>query len=390
MGGAREPQPFLIPDDFRAFMQQVVRYLDAPGDEPKFLDAEDALQHETGYGGRIDPDAYRFTYISTNGHHKWVVQMTEAAIRDIADGLLIEVMGERFDIVRTMHREPKGHPLLIWGEFGDDALVVRDRVELLHALDSLHALARAAPRLLHAWSAADDQIVAMIWRDDCALYVIESLDGYATSCGDRGRTDAFELVDHGGRRFEVPYQDCVPWPIARDALARFIERGELGPEIRTEGRIPTGLLMMGEIDRGAALEARAEAPRTVAGSSIPRMLTPVPDEPDAPHEATLDEPIEPHDTHDAGGPLPVDELSAWARRLIEVLYARELIELGRVSLDEITYQLGGLLQAHGAEAESSLETAEWLANEIGAVRGIDKLFATGGDLQIALRRSRTP
>jgi hypothetical protein len=86
----------------------------------------------------------------------------------------------------------------------------------------------------------------------------------------------------------------------------------------------------------------------------------------------------------------VEELSAWARRLIELLFSRELIELGQVSLDEVTYQLGGLLQAHGIEAEHSLETAEWLANEIGAVRGIDRIFATGGDLQIALRRSRTP
>jgi hypothetical protein len=155
--------------------------------------------------------------------------------------------------------------------------------------------------------------------------------------------------------------------------------------------------MMGEVDRGAALAVRGETPRTLARSSIPRMLAVVPEE--VLREETLDEVIgpvsgqviEPHDTHRAAGaPLPVDELSAWARRLIELLYSRALIELGRVSLDEITYQLGGLLQAHGAEAQHSLDTAEWLANEIGAVRGIDKLFATGGDLQIALRQSRTP
>jgi len=84
-----------------------------------------------------------------------------------------------------------------------------------------------------------------------------------------------------------------------------------------------------------------------------------------------------------------EDLSAWARRLVDVLSSRELIELGEgPNLDEITYQLGGLLEAHGQEAEDSMDTAEWLANEIGAVRGISKLFATGGDLQIALRRSR--
>jgi hypothetical protein len=378
-------------------MQRVVRLLDAPGDQPKVLDGvgDDALRDETGYGGRVDDDAFRFTYLSRDGHHKWTVQLAEAAIRDIADGLLIEVMGERIEVMRTAARQPKGSPLLIWGEYGDDALHVRDTGELLGALDALHALAQERPRMLRMWSPVDDQIVAMIWRDDCALYVVESLDGYASSCGDTQRKDAFELVDHDGRSCVVPYHDCVPWPSARGALVRFVESGDLGPEIRTESRIPTGLLMLGDVDRAAALAARGEAPRTLARSSIPRMLAPV-----VPTEAvaldsfdgttatdppTLDDPAGPEDDI----PLRADEVAAWARRLLEHLFSRALVELGQVSLDEIAYQLGGLLQAHGVEAERSLDTAEWLANEIGAVRGIDRMFATSGDLQIALRRSRT-
>ncbi len=396
-------QPFLIPDDFRAFLQRVVQHLDTPGDEPMFLDAEDALQDETGYGGRVD-GAFRFTYISRDGRFRWTVPLSEAAIREIADGLLIEVMGERFDLVRTTQRQPKGHPLLIWGEYADDALVVRDRGELLAALDALHALAGAAPRMLRMWSATDDQIVAMIRRDDCALYVIESLDGYATSCGDAGRNDAFELVDYDGQPFTVPYHDCVPWPAARAALLRFVDHGDLGPEIRIEGRVPTGLLMMGDADRSAVLAARAEPPRTVASSSIPRMLAPVPAEP-GPADTVADggdppaapDPADPPDRWStptiqeppAPAPLAAEELSAWARRLLDLLHASALIELGRANLDELSYQLGSLLQAHGAEAQRSLDTADWLANEIGAVRGIDRMFATGGDLQIALRRSRT-
>jgi sulfide:quinone oxidoreductase len=45
-------------------------------------------------------------------------------------------------------------------------------------------------------------------------------------------------------------------------------------------------------------------------------------------------------------------------------------------IDEISYQLSGLLQAHGAEAEHALDTAEWLANEMGSIRGIKKLFVS--------------
>lgn len=387
MRGPWAAQPFLVPDDFRAFMQQVVHYLDEPS-EAKFVDAEDALQNETGYGGRVDgADLYRFTYITTNGQHKWEVELREEAIREIADGLLIEVMGERFELVRTNRREPKGHPLLIWGEYGDDALLVRDHTELGLALDALHQLAQSGPRMLRMWSAADDQVIAMMWQDDCALYVVESTDGYSTSRGEgerAQRTGAFPIVDHDGRAFSVPYLDCVPWALARAALLRFIDRGELGSELRSDGSIPSGLLMMGDVDREAALEARAEPPRMLESSSIPRLLAP------PPVEATIDEAVayEPPPAPVAP-PLRVEELSAWARRLIELLYSRELIELGTANLDEITYHLGSLLQAHGAEAQHSLDTAEWLANEIGAVRGIDKLFATGGDLQIALRRSRS-
>ncbi len=409
-------QPFLIPDDFRAFMQEVVRHLDAPGGAPELLDAEDAFQHETGYGGRVSGGGFRFTYLSRDGRDKWLVDLAEAAIRDIADGLLIEVMGERLDMARAVQRDPKGHPLLIWGEHADDALVPRDRAELLAALEALHALAQSAPRMLRLWSATDDQIVAMLWRNDCALYVVESHDGYASSCGYAGRTDSFELVDYDGQPFAVPYHDCVPWTAARDALLRFVERGDLGPGIRIEGRIPTGLLMMGDVGRAAVLDARAEPPRTVERTSLPRRLAavpgaraptqaPVPPRGTArePAEETIDEAAGLAGLADAVAPessfavttevsaVPLGEdLTGWAHRLIELLCAREQLELGEGSLDELADQLGGLLQAHGTQAQHALETAEWLVREIAALRGIGRLFVTGSDLQIALRRTRSP
>jgi hypothetical protein len=372
-------EPFLVPDDFRAFMQRVVAYLDGPG-EDKFLDAEDALQDETGYGGRVEADQFRFAYITRDGLYKWELPLREPAIREIADGLLIEIMGERRDIVRTKQRAPVGEPLLVWGEYVDDALSVSSDEQFLAALDGLQAASFDAPRMLRVWSSTDDQCVAVINGDAAALYVVEALDGYGTSTGDRTRTESFGVQDHDGKAMLVPWADCIPWAIARRGLAHFIRHGDLGQEISVDGRIPSVLLMMGDIDRRAAVANRGKAPNELAGSSLPRLSTPIPAE-----IIAIDEPTTPVEVE---APLKVEELSAWARRLIEVLYARALIELGDANLEEISYHLGGLLQAHGMEAEHSLETAEWLANEIGAVRGIAKLFATGGDLQIALRRTR--
>lgn len=371
-------QPFLVPDDFRAFMQRVVAYLDAPGDD-KFLDAEDALQDQTGYGGRVEGDSYRFTYITADGLSKWELPLKEAAVRDIADGLLIEVMGERRDIVRTKHREPTGEPLLVWGEYRDDALAIRSDEQFGAAIDALHAAAFDAPRMLRLWTACDDQCVAVIKGDACALYVVESLEGYGTSTGDLARTDAFQLTDHEGKPMTVPWADCIAWPQARRALVHFLRQGDLG-EVAIDGRIPSLLLMMGDIDRRAAIAMRGDPPVELKSSSLTRMSTPIPAEIITVDETTIPVEVE--------VPKRLEDLSAWAKRLIEVLHTRALIELGAGNLDEITYQLGGLLQAHGDEAEHSIDTAEWLANEIGTVRGISKLFATGGDLQIALRRSR--
>ena len=372
-------QSFLVPDDFRAFMRSVVAYLDTPNDE-LFLDAEDALDAECGYGGRIDGvDTYRFKYISADGHHRWDIVLKEAQIREISDGLLIEVPAERFDIVRTHRRTPVGEPLLIWGEYPDDALRVRSEAELLGALDALQALSIDKPRMLRLWSAADDQLVAALWKDYCALYIIESADGYATSTGDQTRNDSFDIKDHEGLNLRVPWADCVSWDYARRALVRFVEHSDLG-DIPVEGRIPSLLLMMGDIDRKAALAARPDAPTELAKSSLGKRES-VPEVVEEADELTAPVEVE--------TPMGPAEMAKWARRLLDVLHTRELIELGPgPNLDEISYQLGGLLQAHAVDAEHSIETADWLANEIGAVRGVAKLFATGGDLQVAIRRTR--
>ncbi len=365
-----------VPDDFRAFMKSVVVALDTPGAR-KLVDSEDAFVHECGHGGRIDGlDTYRFKYFAADGHHRWDVILREAQLRDIADGLRIEVEGERFELVRTHRHTPVGEPLLIWGAFAADGLRVGSGDALLAALDALHLWAAETPKMVRLWSASDDQLVVVLWGGHCALYIIESADGYATSTGDQDRNDSFEVLDHEGATLRVPWADCVSWDYGRRAMVWFLEHSDLG-DIPVEGRIPSLLLMMGDVDRRAVLAARPETPRELVHSSLHNPIPiPVPVEPS--EEVTV--PVE------VALPLDPQQLSAWARRLVDVLRARALIELVREpNLDEISAQLGGLLQAHARDAEHSLETADWLAIKICAVPGVSKLFATGGDLQRALR-----
>src|SRR5437868_6067267 len=104
--------------------------------------------------------------------------------------------------------------------------------------------------------------------------------------------ESFQLADHEGHQLTVPWADCVSWDYARRALVRFIEHSDLG-DIPVEGRIPSLLLMMGDIDRKAALAARPDTPATIGEtslhkSSVPAAVDPA-DELTSPHE--VDAPI---------------------------------------------------------------------------------------------------
>jgi hypothetical protein len=78
--------------------------------------------------------------------------------------------------------------------------------------------------------------------------------------------------DHEGHILTVPLADCVSWDYAIRGLIRFVEHSDLG-DIPVEGRIPSLLLMMGDIDRRSALNARVVVPRDLARSSLPRLAT---------------------------------------------------------------------------------------------------------------------
>ncbi|HVK85138.1 MAG TPA: hypothetical protein VM513_13570 [Kofleriaceae bacterium] len=367
-------------------MKAVVARLDRPGGA-RGLDAEDALEANCGYGGRIDGvDTYRFRYLTSDGKHRWDLVVSEEQIRDIADGLLIEIEGSPFELARTKRGTPTGYPLLVWGPHALDALHVRDRFELETAIDMLHDASIDQPRFLRLWSAAEDQLVAALWDEYNALYVVESHEGYATSMGDSTLRESYVVADPEGHPLTVPLADCVSWEYARRALLQFVEEGDLG-DVATDGRIPSSLLMMGEVDRVAAIQARGQVPTELARSS----LGIVPSAGDITLPVELGMEVAAYDSvpDELAMPLGPLEAAAWARRLVDALQSRALIELvPRANLDDLTYQLAGLLEEHDSAAAQSLEAASWLARKIGLLRGVATMFASGEQLQVLLRRSR--
>jgi hypothetical protein len=345
-------QALHIPDELRVFMRDVASKLDF-GNQDALVGPE-ALSCECARGGRVEgTDVYRFMYHAPDGHQRWELELRERQIQDIASGALFELDATPLE---SNTRTQRGEALLVWGEYDNDALRVRTLGDLALALDALQTIGNVLPCLIRLWSVADDQVVCALNGPWAALYVVASTHGYGTSVGDPTRTDAFEIVDHDVERLEVAWADCLPWRVVRPALLRFAEHGTLGDNVILEGRIPSQLIMLGDYDRGAELETRRSPPVDPASSSLPDK-TPY---------------------------------SVWAQRLLRTLVDLQLIELDLSIEDAITGRVAMLLTQTGHDAQDSVESAQQLAKNIERVRGVGALFATGGDLQIALRRTQDP
>jgi len=343
---------FTIPADFRALMREVVAKMEW-GDDLSAVTGGRAFEAECGYGGRVDTDLYRFTYIVNGGHERWELDLHSQQIRDIAAGLLDEVEGRQLE---GNSRVMRGEPLLVWGEYDEDALRVRSGSDLAVALDALYAIGSIEPCTARLWSTSDDQVVAVFNGQECALYVVGSQHGYGTSVGDPTRMGTFELVDHDVGAVGIRWADCVPWRVARPALLRFAEHGDLGDQVILDGSVPAGMLVLGDFDRASELATRRTPAADPAATSLPRKAP----------------------------------CGSWATRLLGSLIELHLIEVDTSILDGITARVAMLLQAVGEDAQDSGEAAQRLAKDLERVRGVGALFATPGDLQIALRRTQEP
>jgi hypothetical protein len=344
---------FRIPDDFRALVHDIVAKLDF-GDDPGSVVGARAFEAECGFGGRVDGrDLFRFQYIANGGHERWELELRQQQLRDIAGGLIDEIEARPLE---SNSRVVRGEALLIWGEYDEDALRVRSLGDLGLALDALCSIGSIDPILFRLWSAGDDQVVAVCNVHHCALYVVGSQLGYGTSVGDPTRTGTFELEDHDVGAVSIPWTDCIPWRVARPALLRFAEHGDLGDQVMLDGSIQSQFLMLGDYDRAAELATRRTPVPDPAQSSLPRKAP----------------------------------CGAWAERLLRGLIDLHLIEVDHSILAGIAARLAMLLQQYGDDAQDSAEAAQKLTKELERVRGVGALFATAGDLQIALRRTQDP
>jgi hypothetical protein len=341
---------FKIPPEFRAFMREVAAKVDFG--EIGTAVGDNALEHECGRGGRIEhgSQVYRFTYLEKGG---WEIELREEQIRDIASGLIVEI--EALQLAEGT-RANRGDALVVWGEYNEDGLRVRSLTDLGAVLDGMAAASLATPCLIRLWGTSDQQAVAALNGLEAAIYVVASEQGYGRSVGDPTRSETFRINDHDVGVVDIPWSDVIPWRIARDALLRFAEHGNLGDQVILDGSIPTTFLMLGDYDRAAELVSRRPPPTDPAQSSLP-------------HKAPQGE---------------------WAKRLLKSLIEFQLVEIDMQIVDAIMARLTILLIIRGDDALDSPEAAQGLAKEIERIRGVGALFATGGDLQIALRRTQEP
>jgi hypothetical protein len=213
----------------------------------------------------------------------------------------------------------------------------------------------------------DDQVVAVAYGELCALYVIDR----STVTRSRRATSRDRFVRGADHDHQPPR---CPTPTAYPRTAR----NALTCSSITETSAPRSDEADPELAADDARRRKRRLPRASRrvdhAFRLQRTVTP------SRRDDTIDD-------HGAGELVRRSTRAArHGRRLLEHLSSRELIELARQTSTRSAIS-SRLLQAHGTEAQDRLRSRRRLANEIGAARGIWKLFATG-IFQIALRCSR--
>jgi hypothetical protein len=356
----------LVPADFRRFLKEVVERIDsteAGGD----IDADDAFQAGCGYGGHVaGTNRFSFVYLPPEGGSRWVVDLIESQVRDVAAGRLNEVSARRRALVRPRRRPPEGHPLLVWGSTPSDALSVKSRDDLATALGALRAeAAERGPRAFRLWSCCDDLLACVIQGDECAFQVVWSDGGFATSFGNEDQLESFEARGVEGSPVSTYWCDCLPWKHLLGAAAVFAEGGELDPGLSRSERIEPATQKIAQGRREAELA---------------RIGTPPSDNLD---ETSLAPWL-------SLAAVPREDEFAWAERFVNGLIEQEYLALEEeTSLEDFEVSVAALLQESGTAALRTLDDAEALAAALVDLDGVDDLFGTAEQIREVLASTTT-
>ena len=266
VGASGGPELFEIPDDFRAFMRDIVARLDF-GDDPASVVGDVRSKPSAGAAGASRArDLFRFQYIANGGHDRWEIELRQQQMRDIAGGLIDEV--EASGSPRATRASRAASALLVWGEYDEDALRIRSLGDLGVALDAMQLDRHVEP------CCSGCGRPATIRSSRCQRPRLRALHRrLAARLRHLGRrSDAPRHVrvrsTTTSARSSIPWADCIPWRVARPALLRFAEHGELGEQVILDGSDPEQFLMLGDYDRAAELATR-RTPRARSGAVEP-------------------------------------------------------------------------------------------------------------------------
>jgi hypothetical protein len=216
-------------------MAEVVDRLDS-ADEDAFLDADDAVQVDDAWGGRVGDDQFRFVYRPDDAT-RWAITLRERQVRDVATGHLEVVLAELETDAISERQPERGDPLLVWGDGPLDGLSVRETEHARVVLVALAASAEEAPRWFRLWSRRDDMMFGVITAGECSLQIVWSGGGYATSRGNDEQTESFVAPDGEGGVTQVSWSECIEWRLALQGALEFASKGTLSSK-RTLAALP--------------------------------------------------------------------------------------------------------------------------------------------------------
>jgi hypothetical protein len=262
----QSPEPLSVDDPVRELMSEVVARLDS-SDEDAFLDADDAVQVECAYGGRIGPDRFSFVYLPDRTT-TWTFELSERQVRDVASGFYGTIPAIRRERAAAEERRAEsGHALLLWGDGPRDGVLLQGGEDARHALTALRASVAGQPLWFRLWSRRDELLFGVVTRDEWCLQAVWPGQGYASSQGDDAQTETFEGPTIKGGKRPIPWSHCVDWRIALEAAVEFARSGALG-DLPRRSRIDPDVLIHATRGRARDWKGPSPVPASLEASSL--------------------------------------------------------------------------------------------------------------------------